>query len=509
MAPDRSRQVKATVPPGVLPGDTFLIRLALPIRKDVSFPKPVEPPTLDSQQPLFSHALENWLTPYPNAAVIRSERDEKDGEIKEMDEEMGKRVDPRKLQGAVPTPILSVAAPTGNLPKLTTAKPRSQMVSSPNDPSPKVHSRVLDSGGNTETREEVDSRSAGRNTHAQTSPSVENGASKQKLLLVHVPSGMPEGSTMQVEVPGENRTLLAQIPPGVESFHVAYTPRSQPTPSSPTPSPRSVARSPKTSSTRASSPKGQKLLLVRVPKGTPAGTTLHVSVPDEPGRILAAKVPPGNVQEFHVSYEARSPRNSSSSQRRQTASPSVQRATASTQAPVQPQQYQQPPAPAPASQQYQQQSPLAQPQYQLQSPAAQSQYQQQFSPAQQQYQQQPPSPQQQGPVGSRPFAHAINNNYSAASPVYQVPRQQQQPPNSYQDPRHSPQRQASPPPSSRRNNDGGGWGNFMLPFWGGAAPSAAGEGTNDHFYNNNGGGGGYDYAGGDYRGAVGGGFDYQ
>jgi hypothetical protein len=50
---------------------------------------------------------------------------------------------------------------------------------------------------------------------------------------------------------------------------------------------------------------GQKLLLVRVPTGTPPGTTLHVSVPDEPGRILAAKVPPGNVQEFHVSYEAR------------------------------------------------------------------------------------------------------------------------------------------------------------------------------------------------------------
>lgn len=46
----------------------------------------------------------------------------------------------------------------------------------------------------------------------------------------------------------------------------------------------------------------EKLLSVRVPPGTPPGTTLHVSVPDEPGRILAAKVPPGNVSKFHVSY---------------------------------------------------------------------------------------------------------------------------------------------------------------------------------------------------------------
>ena len=30
-----------------------------------------------------------------------------------------------------------------------------------------------------------------------------------------------------------------------------------------------------------------------------------MSVPDEPGRILAAQVPPGNVPEFHVAYESR------------------------------------------------------------------------------------------------------------------------------------------------------------------------------------------------------------
>jgi hypothetical protein len=48
---------------------------------------------------------------------------------------------------------------------------------------------------------------------------------KQKLLMVHVPEGVPPGATLQVEIPGEDRTLAAQVPPGVRTFHVAYTPR--------------------------------------------------------------------------------------------------------------------------------------------------------------------------------------------------------------------------------------------------------------------------------------------
>jgi hypothetical protein len=47
---------------------------------------------------------------------------------------------------------------------------------------------------------------------------------------------------------------------------------------------------------------GEKLLLVRVPPGVLPGSTLHVNIPDEPGRVIAATVPP-NVSEFYVSYQ--------------------------------------------------------------------------------------------------------------------------------------------------------------------------------------------------------------
>lgn len=123
---------------------------------------------------------------------------------------------------------------------------------------------------------------------------------RQKMLLVDVPDGMPRGSRIYVEIPGEDRTLAAQVPPNVTSFYMVYTPRSKQqhgvnamTPR-PTPTPPIVpSQEPNTL---------EKLLLVRVPKGILPGTTLHVSVPDEKGRILAAQVPPGDVKEFHVAY---------------------------------------------------------------------------------------------------------------------------------------------------------------------------------------------------------------
>jgi hypothetical protein len=46
----------------------------------------------------------------------------------------------------------------------------------------------------------------------------------------------------------------------------------------------------------------QKLLLVQVPPGIRAGETIHVSIPDEPGRLVAATVPP-NVSKFQVAYQ--------------------------------------------------------------------------------------------------------------------------------------------------------------------------------------------------------------
>lgn len=120
----------------------------------------------------------------------------------------------------------------------------------------------------------------------------------QKLVEVQVPPGLPAGATIFVEIPGENRTVSAQVPPGAKYFHVAYTPSPQVA--------RSVIPTQAPSVVAARQPAGrEKLLSVRVPPGTPAGTLLHVSVPNEPGRILAAQVPPGNVTKFHVSYVPR------------------------------------------------------------------------------------------------------------------------------------------------------------------------------------------------------------
>jgi hypothetical protein len=53
----------------------------------------------------------------------------------------------------------------------------------------------------------------------------------------------------------------------------------------------------------------EKLLLVRVPPGVSPGSTLHVNIPDEPGRVIAATVPP-NCSEFHVSYQPHNPQQS-------------------------------------------------------------------------------------------------------------------------------------------------------------------------------------------------------
>lgn len=111
----------------------------------------------------------------------------------------------------------------------------------------------------------------------------------EPMLRVQVPPGTPPGTTIHVQVPGENRTIQAQVPPGgVSSFHVAYQQQSPPAipPLAP--------------------PQGEKLLLVRVPPGVLPGSTLHVNIPDEPGRVIAAIVPP-NVSEFHVSYQPLNP----------------------------------------------------------------------------------------------------------------------------------------------------------------------------------------------------------
>ena len=174
-------------------------------------------------------------------------------------------------------------------------------------------------------------------------PAADEEPMEQKVLLVRVPPGVTPGHIIHVEIPGENRTVAATVPEGVPYFHVCYTPRPLPLLAPPQsrqqPRPEGNVRgqsSQMQQKSRALSqyqqprtyrpvPEGSpiltpaaavstgtaqrglhKLLLVRVPPGTTAGTTIHVSVPDEPGRILAAIVPAGNVREFHVSYESRS-----------------------------------------------------------------------------------------------------------------------------------------------------------------------------------------------------------
>lgn len=113
----------------------------------------------------------------------------------------------------------------------------------------------------------------------------------QPMLRVQVPPGTPAGSTLYVSIPGENRTIPAVVPPNVSCFHVPYEP--QQSHSNRTTSPVTVT---------PHALQNQKLLLVQVPPGIRAGETIHVSIPDEPGRLVAATVPP-NVSKFQVAYQ--------------------------------------------------------------------------------------------------------------------------------------------------------------------------------------------------------------
>ena len=115
----------------------------------------------------------------------------------------------------------------------------------------------------------------------------------QPMLRVQVPPGTPAGSTLYVSIPGENRTIPAVVPPNVSYFHVPYEPTT------------TIPIESYNTSSDAVTPhalQNQKLLLVQVPPGIRAGETIHVSIPDEPGRLVAATVPP-NVSKFQVAYQ--------------------------------------------------------------------------------------------------------------------------------------------------------------------------------------------------------------
>jgi hypothetical protein len=328
MASGGTRRVKATVPAGLKPGDTFLVRLATPIHTEpaaavVTLPPPPvhhrtteqpmlapRPPTLTMTNPNFGQSLDEWLTPIPET---------KKPDWSTPNTVADNMMDHLHVQHRDP--------PSYN--------PRG-FISGREAPA------VQDYYGHdlsTTRPKEIEVRE-------QPHPIVEEEQPlRQKLLLIQVPLGMPPGTVLQVEIPGESRTVTAQIPPGVDSFYVAYTPQQpkaymppQPKPvvqevppivhyqPPPTNQPKSPQVMQQQQQQQQSPPSGyqrtkkrdddhqqeqppskpkRKLLLVRVPPNTAQGSTLHVSIPDEPGRILAAVVPPGNLTEFHVSYEPR------------------------------------------------------------------------------------------------------------------------------------------------------------------------------------------------------------
>ena len=127
-----------------------------------------------------------------------------------------------------------------------------------------------------------------RTTRLQRPASPMASTFGQPMLRVQVPPGAAAGSTLYVSIPGENRTIPAVVPPNVSFFHVPYEPQSNATTTLTVPQSRAL--------------QNQKLLSVEVPPGTRAGETIHVSIPNEPGRVVAATVPP-NVSEFQVAYQ--------------------------------------------------------------------------------------------------------------------------------------------------------------------------------------------------------------
>jgi hypothetical protein len=356
LAPDGSRLVRATIPPGLKCGDTFLVRLSKAFHPDVLRSHPMQPPAV-GVQPIFANALEDWTTPIDQklpenktkkAAIVENVRVIENASNPESKPTFVNALDrwltpiPDDVHQNHDNNSITETIQERDAPPATSRKIKHQpqdqnripiqdeLASSPPVPDTPNHVLAESQQVPISPKQEVAPsapasssppqapRVSGQPVNAQierAQPRLDAATSSpktiQKLLLVHVPPGMPAGSMMQVEIPGEDRTVSAQIPHGTQSFHIAYTPRVSDTslpesfkamPPPPLQAPSTLVSKPKN---RAQSPKGHKLLLVRVPTGTEAGTTLHVSVPDEPGRILAAQVPPGNVQEFHVSYEAR------------------------------------------------------------------------------------------------------------------------------------------------------------------------------------------------------------
>jgi len=254
-APDGSRTVSVAIPNGLTPGQSFLVT-------------------------------------FPNSDVVMAETPDNTSQASESSHGLAQGPGgPLPTPMAAPVPVMPpVVSPLSYRPIRQTGVPFSQALDGhmwdPNPPS---------------SRRLADPPASSNNTH-----NFHKDRQQRKLLLVQVPKGSVAGHTLYVQVPGENRTLAAKIPPRVSQFHVAY----QPKPTAQTTATtgnnhnhNSTVHHSATNNNPAPSftSNGQKLILVQVPPGAVPGTAMHVEVPDEPGRILAAQVPP-NVREFQVAY---------------------------------------------------------------------------------------------------------------------------------------------------------------------------------------------------------------
>jgi hypothetical protein len=299
---DGTRAVHALVPEGVRPGQTFIVEFPpQKVFERVMQAEPVKPP------PSFENSLDDWLTSEAQVPVATEQRNEEThGTLQPVPAWVApsSAAPKRNEKGEAREPPVSPKLPENPVQSFLEQiedflAPTPDVVPAP---MPKKSMARTKEGKKGTTRERKRPEVLARKdaVESRRQPSPPQSEAQQKLLLVHIPPGLTAGSFMQVEIPGEHRALMITVPPNTTSFHVAYTPLQAP------PMTSAISRTSATSHTPVTPqpvPANQKLLLVRVPSGTSAGTLMHVSVPDEPGRILAAQVPAGNVTEFHVSYE--------------------------------------------------------------------------------------------------------------------------------------------------------------------------------------------------------------
>jgi len=263
VAPDASgRTVAAIVPPGMSPGEKFIVEI--PPAKTVQQPtqKPISHSGVNPTTPAIHSAMEDLPPTAPPPQSVDNISEENHGRAV-----INVTVPPGVPPGA--SLYVQVPGEEGRTVKAV-VPPGVSEFQVPYEP-------ANGSGSSSKTTSTVAPTPAHAQTMSPPQPSQMQGAKAgQSLMLVRVPPGTSPGSTIHVQIPGENRRVAAVVPPDVSEFHVAYDP----------------------------APAKEKQLLVKVPPGTQPGSIIHVQIPGE-NRVVSATVPPG-VSEFMVSYPAES-----------------------------------------------------------------------------------------------------------------------------------------------------------------------------------------------------------